>query len=199
MRQILSGSTAERVSLKIQRLCFFSTTIVTTAKLQEEARSAEGATGKQAKGEERRKARPGSKQEARSAKRRDREPSKRRGAPKGATGNKQMTPAQFRALALSLPDACEGAHQGHADFRVGGKIFATIGYPDENWGMVKLPPEMQEMYVAAEPDVFTPVKGAWGRRGSTNVRLKAATRRKLEGALRTAWESATKNRGRIAK
>jgi len=94
-----------------------------------------------------------------------------------------MTPAQFRALALSLPGANEGAHMGHADFRVGGKVFATLGYRNEDWGMVKLPPEMQEMYVAAEPDVFTPVKGAWGRRGSTSVRLDAATRRKLEGAL----------------
>jgi hypothetical protein len=110
-----------------------------------------------------------------------------------------MTPAQFRALALSLPGANEGAHIGHADFRVGGKVFATLGYPNEDWGMVKLPPEMQEMYVAARPDVFTPVKGAWGRRGSTSVRLDAATRRKLEGALRTAWESVTKTSGRIAR
>jgi hypothetical protein len=88
---------------------------------------------------------------------------------------------------------------GHADFRVGGKVFATLGYPDAQWGMVKLPPGMQAMYVAAEPDVFMPVKGAWGRRGSTNVRLKTATRHKLEGALRTAWESVLLGRGRIAK
>jgi len=102
-----------------------------------------------------------------------------------------MTPAQFRALALSLSGTNEGAHMGHADFRVGGKVFATLGYPDATCGMVKLPPEMQEMYVTAEPDVFTPVKGAWGRRGGTSVRLKAATRRKVEGALRAAWESVT--------
>ena len=107
-----------------------------------------------------------------------------------------MTPVQFRALALSLPGASEGAHMGHADFRVGGKVFATLGYPNAEGGIVKLPPEMQEMYVAAEPAVFSPVKGAWGRRGSTSVRLKAATKRKLEGALRSAWESATRSGSR---
>ncbi len=88
---------------------------------------------------------------------------------------------------------------GHADFRVAGKVFATLGYPNQECGMVKLPPEMQEMYVAAEPDVFAPVKGAWGRRGSTSVRLKAATKHKLEGALRSAWESASKTTRRVAK
>jgi hypothetical protein len=62
--------------------------------------------------------------------------------------------------------------------------------------MVKLPPEMQEMYVAAAPDVFTPAKGAWGRRGSTNVRLKTATRADLQGAIRTAWESAIGKQGK---
>ena len=57
--------------------------------------------------------------------------------------------------------------------------------------MVKLTPETQEMYVAAEPTVFAPVKGAWGRRGSTNVRLAKATKTKIEGALRTAWGAVT--------
>jgi hypothetical protein len=101
-----------------------------------------------------------------------------------------LTPAQFRALALSLPGTSEGAHMGHPDFRTGGKVFATLGYPSAEWAMVKLTPGLQEMYVTAEPDLFVPVKGAWGRRGSTNVRLKAATTRRLEGALRAAWESA---------
>ena len=67
-----------------------------------------------------------------------------------------------------MPGATESAHNRHPDFRVGPRIFATLGYPDADWAMVKLPPEMQEMYVTAEPAVFTPVKGAWGRRGSTN-------------------------------
>lgn len=83
-----------------------------------------------------------------------------------------MTADEFRKLALSLPEAIEGAHMGHADFRVGNRIFATLGWPDEHWGMVKLTPEEQELRVEAEPDVFAPVKGAWGRRGSTNVRLR---------------------------
>lgn len=98
-------------------------------------------------------------------------------------------PAQFRKLALSLPDAVEGAHMGHADFRVDGKIFATLGYPDAEWAMVKLPPEMQEMYVGLEPGMFTPVKGGWGRKGSTNIRLKAATKAKIDGAIRSAWQA----------
>src|SRR5262245_30725931 len=101
-----------------------------------------------------------------------------------------MTPAQFRKLAVSLPDVSEGAHMGHADFRVGGRIFATLGYPDSAWAMVKLPPEMQEMYVEVDAAVCTPVKGAWGRRGSTQIRLENATRTKIEGAIRTAWEAA---------
>ena len=67
-----------------------------------------------------------------------------------------MTPAQFRSLVLSLPNTTEAAHMGHADFRVDGKIFATLGYPDDEWAMVKLPPELQEMYVTVEPTVFTP-------------------------------------------
>jgi hypothetical protein len=105
-----------------------------------------------------------------------------------------MTPAQFRTLALGFPGASEGGHMGHADFRAGGKIFASLGYPDADWAMVKLSPEAQEMYVSVEPNVFTPVKGAWGRKGSTDVRLKAATKAKLEGALRAAWAAASGSR-----
>ena len=78
---------------------------------------------------------------------------------------------------------------GHPDFRVGGKIFATLGYPDELWGMVKLTPEQQEAFVESHPKVFAPVKGGWGLRGATNVRLKAASRRTLGPALETAWRN----------
>jgi hypothetical protein len=85
-----------------------------------------------------------------------------------------MTADNFRRIALSLPETSESAHMDHPDFRVRGKIFATLGYPDAAWGMVKLSPEDQEV-VAAEPDVFVPVKGAWGRQGNTNVRLDAAS------------------------
>ena len=82
-----------------------------------------------------------------------------------------MTPAAFAKIALSLDGAIEGAHGGHADFRAGGKVFATLGYPDKDWGMVKLAPEQQQMLVAAEPTMFAPIKGTWGLRGATSVRL----------------------------
>lgn len=78
----------------------------------------------------------------------------------------------------------------HPDFRVYGKIFATLGYPDELWGMVKLTPEQQEAFVDSHPAVFVPVKGGWGVRGATSVRLKAASRRTLGPALETAWRNA---------
>ena len=77
-----------------------------------------------------------------------------------------MTPASFAKIALSLDGAVEGAHGGHADFRAGGKVFATLGYPDKGWGMVKLAPEQQQMLVAAEPAMFVAVKGTWGLRGA---------------------------------
>jgi len=75
----------------------------------------------------------------------------------------------------------------HPDFRVGGKVFATLGYPEEGWGMVKLTPLEQEMFVKAQPTVFVPAKGAWGRRGATCVRLKGVRAATLRRALRAAW------------
>jgi hypothetical protein len=86
-----------------------------------------------------------------------------------------MTPEDFRQLALSLEGTTEGAHQGHADFRVRGKIFSTLGYPDSGWGMVKLTPSQQERFVREHPECFKPVTGGWGRRGATNVSLFGAT------------------------
>src|SRR5207302_3548375 len=91
-----------------------------------------------------------------------------------SSGN-PMTPAQFRKLALGIPDAVESAHMGHPDFRVNGKIFATLGYPDETSGMVKLSPEEQALFIEKAPGVFHPCNGAWGRQGATNVALAAAT------------------------
>src|ERR1700676_5313152 len=85
-----------------------------------------------------------------------------------------MSQSRFRRVALSLPDAIEGSHRGHADFRVGKRIFATLGYPDDGWGMVKLTPEQQSVLVEAEPDIFRPVPGGWGRQGNNNVRLPKA-------------------------
>jgi len=98
-----------------------------------------------------------------------------------------MTLQSFRRLALSMPEASEVGHMGHPDFRVRGKVFATLCYPDEDWGMVKLTPEQQEAFVSAEPAVFVPVKGGWGRRGATNVRLRPAKTRSLRVALAAAW------------
>jgi len=75
----------------------------------------------------------------------------------------------------------------HPDFRVRGKIFASLWYPDETWGMVKLLPDQQEDFVREEPKMFVPVKGTWGRRGATSVRLKAANKTSLRRALEVAW------------
>ncbi len=99
-----------------------------------------------------------------------------------------MTIAQFRRIALSMPQATEGAHMGHPDFRVKGKIFATLFSPDgAMWGMVKLKPVQQRELSAARPDVFQPVKGGWGRRGATQVRLRNADTPTVRHAMFTAW------------
>ena len=98
-----------------------------------------------------------------------------------------MTANDFRRLALSLPETEERAHMDHPDFRVAGKIFATIGYPEDGWAMVKLTPIEQEMFVKAQPAVFNPCTGAWGRRGCTNVRLKGVRKPTLRRALEAAW------------
>ena len=97
-----------------------------------------------------------------------------------------MTKDDFRKIALSLPEAIESEHMGHPDFRVGGKIFATL-MPEDGWGMVKLTPDEQEAFVHAAPLVFSPVPGGWGRRGATRVRLKAATKAIARDGLTAAW------------
>jgi hypothetical protein len=101
-----------------------------------------------------------------------------------------MTTNDFRRLALSFPQAEERAHMDHPDFRVGGKIFATLGYPEGGWAMVKVTPIEQEMLVKAQPRVFNPCTGTWGRRGCTNVRLKSARKPTLRRALEAAWRLA---------
>jgi hypothetical protein len=102
-----------------------------------------------------------------------------------------MTPAAFRRLALNLPDAEESAHMGHPDFRVAGKVFATLGYPDPGWAAVKLSPAEQAAFIAMQPRVFAPAKGAWGRAGSTMVLLREAEQRAVQAALAAAWEGIT--------
>jgi hypothetical protein len=93
-----------------------------------------------------------------------------------------MTAPEFRRIAVRLPQVAESAHMGHPDFRVGGRVFATLGYPSRGWAMVKLTPEQQELFVRAQPVAFAPVKGAWGRGGATNVRLPAAKQRSVRAA-----------------
>ncbi len=99
-----------------------------------------------------------------------------------------MTADKFRELALSLPDTAEASHRGHPDFRVHGRIFATLFYPDEGWGTVNLPVDEQQTICAAQPKMFRPVAGGWGRMGSTNVLLAAVTERELKLALQLAWQ-----------
>ena len=105
-----------------------------------------------------------------------------------------MTAAEFRRLALSFPETAESAHMEHPDFRVGGKVFATLGYPSAGWAMVKLMPDQQQDFVRAEPEVFVTVKGGWGRRGATNVRLKAVKKASLRKALEAAWRNTAPKR-----
>lgn len=99
-----------------------------------------------------------------------------------------MTQDDFRRLALALPEAVEGAHMGHPDFRVGGKIFATLSQSGD-LGMTKLTPDQQEVLCAAEPAIFAPVPGGWGRSGSTHVRLASADEEAVRGALAMAWRN----------
>lgn len=98
-----------------------------------------------------------------------------------------MTAHQFRRMARSLPEVEERTHMDHPDFRVGGRIFATLGYPDKGWGMVKLSPEDQRAFVEANPAAFKPANGAWGRQGSTLVCLEAADGDTVYETLATAW------------
>jgi hypothetical protein len=100
-----------------------------------------------------------------------------------------MSSNRFRRVALALPGVIEASHQGHADFRVGKRIFATLGYPDNDWGMVKLTPEQQSVLIEAEPEIFRPVPGGWGRQGNTNVRLARADQATLKSALTLAWSN----------
>jgi hypothetical protein len=105
-----------------------------------------------------------------------------------------LTANDFRRLALALPETTEHKHMDHPDFRVSGKIFATLGYPDKAWGMVKLTPEQQHYFSKDYPDVFVPAKGAWGRRGATTVHLKAIGKKTLQKAIAAAWRNTAPKR-----
>jgi hypothetical protein len=98
-----------------------------------------------------------------------------------------MKASDFRRIALSLAGAEEGSHMGAADFRVGGRIFATLAAERLGYGNLMLTPEVQAGFVAEAPEIFLPVAGGWGRNGATHMRLAAANEDVMLGALRTAW------------
>lgn len=100
-----------------------------------------------------------------------------------------MTANEFRRLALSLPDAIEAAHMGHPDFRVGGRIFATLAYPRTAFAAVMLTPEQQELFVRTEPKTFRPVAGGWGKQGATQIELRTAKKAAVREALKVAWSN----------
>ena len=101
----------------------------------------------------------------------------------------EMTIAEFRKMALEIPTAVERSHMNHPDFRVAGKIFASLGVPDNGWAMVKLTLEQQRIFIEKAPKVFKPCNGAWGRQGATNVYLADAK----ASIVRAALDAAAKN------
>ena len=109
-----------------------------------------------------------------------------------------MTVEEFRRTALEMPGVVEGAHMNHPDFRVEGKIFASLGSPDECWGMVKLTPEQQHSFIEVAPGMFQPCRGAWGRRGFTNIHLASAKKHILSAALDAAFKNLVLPKGSSA-
>jgi hypothetical protein len=99
-----------------------------------------------------------------------------------------MKPADFRRIALSLEGAEEGSHMGAVDFRVGGRIFATLASAKEGYGNLMITPELQAAFIADRPNLFLPIRGGWGRMGMTHIRLAEADEDSLRGALHTAWK-----------
>src|SRR5688500_19515829 len=99
-----------------------------------------------------------------------------------------MTAADFRRLALSFPGAEEKAHREHPDFRLAGKIFATLGYPDKRFATIMVSPQDQQFLIRDYPKAFMPAAGAWGSAGSTSVLLRLAPRRAVTIALDAAWQ-----------
>ncbi len=99
-----------------------------------------------------------------------------------------MKASDFRRIALSFEGAEEGSHMGAADFRVGGRIFATLASEKQGYGNLMLTPELQAEFVGELPEVFLPIHGGWGRMGATHIRLVKANEDVLTGALRAAWK-----------
>jgi hypothetical protein len=110
-----------------------------------------------------------------------------------------MTAADFRRIALELEGVEEGAHVGSPDFRVGGRIFATLAAEKQGYGNLLLTPEVQAEFVAESPSVFIPVAGGWGKMGATHVRLSEANKDLLAGVLRIAWKIRVDKNARAGK
>ena len=98
-----------------------------------------------------------------------------------------MTADDFRRIALNFDGVEESSHMGVPDFRVGGRIFATLASQEHGFGNLKLTPELQQLLIAESPGVFLPIKGGWGRMGMTHIRLSEASERQMTEALHSAW------------
>jgi hypothetical protein len=110
-----------------------------------------------------------------------------------------MTASDFRRIALSLEGAAEGSHMGAVDFRVGGRIFATLASERQGYGNLLLTPQQQAAFVEELPEVFVPIAGGWGRMGATHIRLAAANEDLLTGALRAAWQLRIEKNAKASK
>ncbi|MGZ4790211.1 MAG: MmcQ/YjbR family DNA-binding protein [Terriglobales bacterium] len=110
-----------------------------------------------------------------------------------------MNAADFRRIALRMPGAEEGSHMGSPDFRVGGRIFATLASLKQGYGNLMLTPEQQADFVRELPNVFLPIKGGWGRMGMTHIRLAKASEDVLKGALRAAWKLRREKNAKTAR
>jgi hypothetical protein len=117
----------------------------------------------------------------------------------GPNGVLEMTAKDFRRIALSFDGAEEGSHMGAVDFRVGGRMFATLASVKEGYGNLMLTPELQAEFIAERPELFLPVHGGWGRMGITHIRLAVADEESLRGALHTAWKLRTEKNGKSGK
>jgi hypothetical protein len=105
----------------------------------------------------------------------------------------------FRRIALTLPGTEESSHMGNPDFRVGGRIFATLASAKQGYGNLKLTLEQQQAFIEELPEVFIPIKGGWGRMGMTHIRLDMAQEDILDGALRTAWKLRTEQNAKSGR
>jgi hypothetical protein len=114
-------------------------------------------------------------------------------------GEVAMNAADFKRIALNLEGAEEGSHMGAVDFRVGGRIFATLASEKQGYGNLMLTPEQQAAFVAEEPEVFLPIAGGWGRMGCTHIRLAKANEDIMAGALRTAWKLRVEKNGKTGR